>query len=100
MAYVRPSAVDYDEWDTEGWSSKDLIPLAKKLENYHASAPGVSLKTHGADGPINVGDAGYRGGGFEPALKSLRDAGKHKEILNFMDFETVGGFAVSILLVC
>lgn len=94
MAYVRPSAVDYDEWDTEGWSSKDMIQLARKLENYHPSAPGVSLKTHGSDGPINVSDGGFRAGNFEQTLEGLR-AGAHKEILDLMDFESADGFSVS-----
>ena len=35
MMYTRPSASDYDEWETmyqnPGWDSKDLIPLLRKV---------------------------------------------------------------------
>ena len=35
MMYARPSASDYDDWETvygnPGWGSKDLIPLLKKV---------------------------------------------------------------------
>ena len=35
MIYMRPSASDYDDWETvyknPGWGSKDLIPLLRKV---------------------------------------------------------------------
>ena len=35
MMYTRPSASDYDDWETvyqnPGWGSKDLIPLLRKV---------------------------------------------------------------------
>ena len=35
MLYTRPSASDYDDWETlyrnPGWGSKDLIPLLRKV---------------------------------------------------------------------
>lgn len=35
MMYTRAAASDYDDWETvygnEGWGSKDLIPLMKKV---------------------------------------------------------------------
>ena len=35
MVYTRPSASDYDDWETvyqnPGWGSKDLIPLLRKV---------------------------------------------------------------------
>jgi alcohol oxidase len=30
MMYTRAQAVDYDGWNTEGWSAKDLVPLLRK----------------------------------------------------------------------
>jgi alcohol oxidase len=30
MMYTRAQGIDYDDWDTEGWSAKDLLPLFKK----------------------------------------------------------------------
>ena len=94
MAYYVPSAVDYDSWNTKGWTSKDLIPLARKFETYQPRIKGQSLKTHGTDGPIQVGDGGYRGAGLERTLQSLRSTGTHKEIVDLQDFESVGGFSV------
>ncbi|CAE6402737.1 unnamed protein product [Rhizoctonia solani] len=54
LMYTRPSASDFDDWKTEGWGSKDLLPLLRKaiqMENYHL-APG--RESHGYDGPLNV----------------------------------------------
>lgn len=51
LMYTRASASDFDDWKTEGWSSKDMLPLLRKLETYHL-APGA--ETHGYDGPVNV----------------------------------------------
>ena len=96
LGYYRPAAVDYDRWNTDGWSSKEMIALSKKAETYNPRAEGLSLKTHGTEGPVQVGDGGYRGRFFEAGLKSLRDAGVHKELADIQDFETVGGFAVSL----
>jgi alcohol oxidase len=31
MTYWRPSALDYDEWDVEGWRAEDFIPALKKV---------------------------------------------------------------------
>jgi alcohol oxidase len=31
MMYTRAQAVDFDDWETEGWSAKDLLPLMKRV---------------------------------------------------------------------
>jgi len=31
MTYNRASASDFDDWNTEGWTFKDLKPLLKKV---------------------------------------------------------------------
>lgn len=31
MIYNRASASDFDDWNTEGWTFKDLKPLLKKV---------------------------------------------------------------------
>ena len=35
MIYMRPSASDFDDWETvynnPGWGSRDLIPLLRKV---------------------------------------------------------------------
>ncbi|CEL53301.1 Alcohol oxidase OS=Candida boidinii GN=AOD1 PE=1 SV=1 [Rhizoctonia solani AG-1 IB] len=51
LMYTRPSASDFDDWKTEGWGSKDLLPLLRKMESYHV-AP--TCESHGYDGPLNV----------------------------------------------
>jgi alcohol oxidase len=32
MCYARANAGDYDDWTTEGWSFKELLPLFKKVD--------------------------------------------------------------------
>ncbi|CAE6393443.1 unnamed protein product [Rhizoctonia solani] len=51
LMYTRPSASDFDDWKTEGWGSKDMLPLLRKMETYHL-AP--DRESHGYDGPLNV----------------------------------------------
>ncbi|KZT68093.1 GMC oxidoreductase [Daedalea quercina L-15889] len=57
--YTRPSPSDYDDWETvygnQGWSSRELIPLLKKMETYQV-APGKP--THGYDGPLKISHGG------------------------------------------
>lgn len=31
MMYTRAQGVDFDDWETEGWSAKDLLPLMKRV---------------------------------------------------------------------
>ena len=70
--YTRGSASDYDDWNTEGWAFKDLLPLARKVslgtwslnkqfilthcsmktETYHLR--NQEPKLHGKEGPLNV----------------------------------------------
>ncbi|KAI9447383.1 alcohol oxidase-like protein [Lactarius indigo] len=60
MMYTRPSASDYDDWETvyqnPGWGSKDLIPLLRKIETYQVPGGGP---THGTDGPLTVSPGGF-----------------------------------------
>ncbi|KAG9090208.1 hypothetical protein FS749_000743 [Ceratobasidium sp. UAMH 11750] len=49
--YARASASDYDDWNTSGWKSNDLLPLLRKTETYHL---GAGRETHGYDGPAHV----------------------------------------------
>lgn len=53
VMYTRASASDYDAWEFLGnpeWGSKDLIPLANKVETYQCG----SDPTHGTNGPIAI----------------------------------------------
>lgn len=31
MAYVRAQMCDLDDWDLQGWGSKDMVPLLKRV---------------------------------------------------------------------
>jgi alcohol oxidase len=31
MGYTRAPASDFDDWGVEGWESKNLLPLMKKV---------------------------------------------------------------------
>lgn len=55
LTYTRAAASDYDDWETThenpGWGSKNLIPLAEKLETFQVN---TSAETPGDAGPIKV----------------------------------------------
>ncbi|KIM85095.1 alcohol oxidase [Piloderma croceum F 1598] len=53
--YTRASASDWDDFNTEGWTAKDLLPLMKRLENYQKP---TNSETHGYDGPIAISNGG------------------------------------------
>ncbi|KAJ7854763.1 hypothetical protein B0H13DRAFT_2358333 [Mycena leptocephala] len=53
--YTRASASDWDDFKTEGWTAKDLLPLMKRLENYQKPSNNT---THGYDGPIAISNGG------------------------------------------
>ncbi|SJL09655.1 related to alcohol oxidase [Armillaria ostoyae] len=62
LMYTRAAASDFDDWErlygNPGWGSSDLIPLARKVENY----PGDTLsETHGTGGPIDISTGNIAG---------------------------------------
>ncbi|KAG2166373.1 hypothetical protein VTO58DRAFT_111285 [Aureobasidium pullulans] len=59
MMYTRAQGVDFDDWETEGWSANDLLPLMKRLETYHLTDPGIDQSLHGHDGPVHVSNGTY-----------------------------------------
>jgi choline dehydrogenase-like flavoprotein len=61
MMYTRAQGIDFDSWNTPGWTSKDMIPLCNKLETYHPKGEETDQSKHGHDGPIHISDGGYRG---------------------------------------
>ncbi|KAL7269728.1 hypothetical protein RUND412_007595 [Rhizina undulata] len=58
LMYTRASASDYDDWKTEGWSSKELLPLLQKTETH--TMGNCDPSTHGYEGPLKVSYGGYR----------------------------------------
>ncbi|KAJ8585898.1 glucose-methanol-choline oxidoreductase [Rhizopogon salebrosus TDB-379] len=57
MGYTRAPASDFDDWGVDGWESKNLIPLMKKLETYEVQP---DRPTHGYDGPIKISTGGRK----------------------------------------
>ncbi|KAF7907030.1 uncharacterized protein EAF01_004617 [Botrytis porri] len=57
MMYTRASASDYDDFQAQGWSTKELIPLMRKHETYQRACNNRDL--HGFDGPIKVSFGNY-----------------------------------------
>lgn len=57
MNYTRSPASDFDDWGVDGWESKNLIPLMKKVETYEVQA---DRPTHGYNGPIKVSSGGCK----------------------------------------
>ncbi|KAJ7040472.1 GMC oxidoreductase-domain-containing protein [Mycena alexandri] len=56
LRYPSASASDWDDFKTEGWTAKDLLPLMKEcLENYQKPS---NNDTHGYDGPIAISNGG------------------------------------------
>lgn len=45
-------ASDYDDFQAEGWKTKDLIPLMRKHETYQRACN--NREVHGFEGPIKV----------------------------------------------
>ncbi|ANZ75245.1 BA75_03165T0 [Komagataella pastoris] len=57
MMYTRGSASDYDDFEAEGWKTKDLLPLMKKTETYQRACNNPEI--HGFEGPIKVSFGNY-----------------------------------------
>ncbi|CAL3966497.1 unnamed protein product [Diplocarpon coronariae] len=57
MMYTRASASDYDDFQTRGWTTKELIPLMRKHETYQRASNNRDI--HGFDGPIKVSFGNY-----------------------------------------
>ena len=55
--YTRASASDYDDFQAEGWTTKELIPLMKKHETYQR--PCNNRDIHRFEGPIKVSFGNY-----------------------------------------
>ncbi|KAG0694895.1 GMC oxidoreductase-domain-containing protein [Suillus ampliporus] len=66
MNYTRAPASDFDDWGVDGWESKNLIPLMKKLETYEVQ---TGRPTHGYNGPIKVSSGGCKLGISEEFIR-------------------------------
>ncbi|KAK0622695.1 GMC oxidoreductase-domain-containing protein [Immersiella caudata] len=57
LMYTRASASDYDDFQSKGWTTKELLPLMKKHETYQRASH--NRDTHGFEGPIKVSFGNY-----------------------------------------
>ncbi|KAH9174550.1 alcohol oxidase-like protein [Lactarius sanguifluus] len=98
MVYARPSASDYDDWETvyqnPGWGSKDLIPLLRKTETYQVPGGGP---THGTDGPLAVSLGGFLTDLAQQFLRAARtldpDRAQKPDDADLNDLETINVYA-------
>ncbi|KAL7574882.1 hypothetical protein ACA910_010716 [Epithemia clementina (nom. ined.)] len=58
--YHRGSAMDYDQWNIPGWSSADVLPIFKLIENDATTAMGTSKQFHGTGGDWNLDHVRYQ----------------------------------------
>jgi alcohol oxidase len=45
--YTRGQAVDYDSFNTEGWSHKELAHLFRRFETFHPDTDKIDMSVHG-----------------------------------------------------
>ncbi|KAH9904670.1 alcohol oxidase [Xylariomycetidae sp. FL2044] len=83
--YARAQQVDYDSWDTPGWSSNELLPFLKRFESYHPRGDEIS---HGRDGPVHVSRGTYDGANLqEDFVSALKETG-FTSVEDLQDLET------------
>ncbi|PQE33138.1 alcohol oxidase protein [Rutstroemia sp. NJR-2017a WRK4] len=91
MMYTRAQDIDFDSWNTEGWSAKEMREMCKKLETFHPKGEEFNPERHGYDGPVHISDGGYRGESELQFLETVKGMG-FKEIADLQDGEACGGF--------
>lgn len=97
MMYTRAQGADFDKWNTPGWSATDMLPVCNKLESFQQNEPGIDKSKHGYEGPICVGDGGFRGKNEGLFMDTIKKMGL-QEIVDLQDLEQVGGFSVCLFL--
>ena len=93
MMYTRAQGVDFDSWNTPGWTAKDMLPLLNKLETYHPEHESIDKSKHGYEGPIHISDGGYRGKSEDQFIDTVKSMG-YETIQDLQDLDTIGGFSV------
>jgi alcohol oxidase len=86
LTYSRAQAIDFDDWETEGWSAKELLPYLKKLESYYGAG---TPETHGYNGPMIATDGTYIAKASEEGF--IRAAAKlgYPEARDIQDLTTI-----------
>lgn len=95
MMYSRAQAIDFDNWNSPGWTAKDVLPICNQMETYHINKddPEADRSKHGYSGPIQISDGGFRSGNIGEFMSSIKRIG-FKEIEDLQDGEHIGGFSV------
>ncbi|OAT10443.1 alcohol oxidase [Blastomyces gilchristii SLH14081] len=89
MVYTRAQEIDYDDWNTEGWTGKDMIPFIKKIERFQDTDPEIDKSIHGYNGELSVSAGGtYVQASFQKDFfKACEDIGI-KKVPDVQDFKT------------
>ncbi|KAI0383470.1 putative alcohol oxidase [Hypomontagnella monticulosa] len=87
MMYTRAQRCDYDSWNTEGWSTEDLLPYLRRFETYHGQS---GKDYHGYQGPIHVSDGPFRSMKAEDEFVAAMEEVGFPEAEDLQDFESVG----------
>ncbi|KAG1842335.1 GMC oxidoreductase-domain-containing protein [Suillus subluteus] len=91
MAYTRAPASDFDDWGADGWESKNLIPLMKKLETYEVKP---DRPTHGYSGPIKVSSGRCKLGASEEFIRVGMTYHKRQYMEDTDDLETCNTYSL------
>ncbi|KAJ2969890.1 hypothetical protein NQ176_g8441 [Zarea fungicola] len=92
MMYSRPQAIDFDDFQTDGWGQRDMIPIFKRLETYHAQDGVSNNDTHGAAGPIQISSGTWPKTAFaDDFLQAAANRG-FPMMDDMQDFKSVQGY--------
>ena len=72
LVYVRGQKLDYDIWaqmGNRGWSSEEVLPYFKKLENYQHDCDHI----RGKKGPVKISQVSDRNPIYQALLKQEND---------------------------
>ncbi|KAG5296732.1 alcohol oxidase [Histoplasma ohiense] len=89
MVYARAQEVDFDDWSTEGWRGKDMIPFLQKIERFQDRDPEIDKSIHGYNGELSVSAGGtYVQDSFQKDFfKACEEIGI-KKVPDVQDFKT------------
>ena len=85
MVYVRGHAKDFDKWaemGALGWSSADVLPYYKRLENWDSAGHGGEKIYRGVNGPLNI----TRGTRLNPLNLAFEKAGEQAGYQTTLDY--------------
>ncbi|KAB8303198.1 hypothetical protein EYC80_004645 [Monilinia laxa] len=90
--YTRAQSIDFDSWNTPGWTADDMLEMSNKVETYHPVGDGRDPKKHGYEGLVQVGDGPFRSKSELVFMETAKKMG-HKEIVDLQDGTSCGGFS-------